>query len=283
MSVSKLKIRLLASVFAAAALFGASLSAHAGVMYAISGAGGASSSLYTVDTTTGATSLVGATGFSHVTGLAINPLTGNMYGHVSDLFGTGTTQLISIDKTTGAGSVIGTTGEQTPDMTFNSSGTLFAWSESGSGGSDYLNTIDLGTGAATQVGPSPTGTLRTGLAFDSGGTLYLLSGDDIATLDPATGALTSAQTSITGAGSLDNVLEFDENDTLFGIDRSGTQSLLYTIDLGTNSASLIGDMGVRDISALAYEATATVSEPAVGAVLGLGLLGLACTRRRKSA
>jgi len=43
----------------------------------------------------------------------------------------------------------------------------------------------------------------------------------IATVDRTTGLLTSIPTPMTGAGSLDNVLKFDEFGTLFTIDRSG--------------------------------------------------------------
>ena len=43
--------------------------ASAGVLFAVSGASNAPSSLYTVNTSTGAASLVGPTGFNHVTGI----------------------------------------------------------------------------------------------------------------------------------------------------------------------------------------------------------------------
>ena len=75
-------------LFAVAALAAAMVPAYAvPVLYAISGAGNATSNLYTVNTSTGAATLVGSTGFSTVTGLAFNPITGVLYGHVSDIFG----------------------------------------------------------------------------------------------------------------------------------------------------------------------------------------------------
>ena len=279
MSVRIQAKRYLTGVICAAAFFCAAPKAHAGVMYAITGASGASSSLYALDTSTATATLIGATGFSHVTGLAVNPVTGDLYGHVSDLFGSGATQLISINKDTGAGTVIGNSGAQIPDISFDSSGTLYGWSEAGTT-QDDLVTIDLGTGLATLVDESSTGTARTGLAFDGTGSLYMQDIAAIATVDPTTGLLTSVQTPISGAGSLDNVLEFDEFGTLFTIDRSGAQSLLYTVDLGASTATLVGDIGIANISALAYDATVDVPAPGTVAILGLGLLGLGRMIRR---
>jgi hypothetical protein len=168
------------------------------------GASGASSSLYTLDTSTATATLIGATGFSHVTGLAVNPVTGDLHGHVSNLFESGATQLISINKGTGAVTMIGNSGAQVPDSSFDSSGILYGRSEARTI-QDDLVTIDLGTG----------------LAFDGTGSLSMHDIAAIATVDRTTGLLTSIPTPMTGAGSLDNVLKFDEFGTLFTIDRSG--------------------------------------------------------------
>ena len=55
--------------------FSASASA-APILYGMTGSGGSSSSLYTIDPTTGATTLIGATGQTHMTGIDFDPTTG---------------------------------------------------------------------------------------------------------------------------------------------------------------------------------------------------------------
>src|SRR4029079_18596476 len=94
---------------------------------------------------------IGAIGFNHVTDIDFNPVTGQLYGVVSDILGSGLTALISIDVNTGAGTLIGPTGAQIPDISFNSSGVLYAWSEAGAAFDD-LGTINLTTGAFTTIG-----------------------------------------------------------------------------------------------------------------------------------
>lgn len=64
---------------------------YAGTIYAVTGASGAASSLYSVDVSTGAATLVGATGFTHVTGLEYDATTGKLFAVKSDLFDSGVT------------------------------------------------------------------------------------------------------------------------------------------------------------------------------------------------
>jgi MYXO-CTERM domain-containing protein len=266
----------LAAVF----LLGIAAEVRAGVMYGITGAQNSNSTLYTIDTTTLATTLVGATGFSHMTGLAANSVTGALYGHVSDLSESGTAQLVSINKSTGAGSVIGSTGTQVSDLSFDTSGTLYGWTASESGVNGLI-TIDLGTAAITFVEPPSLQTSRTGLAFDSGDDLYLKDWNQLFAVDPLTAQLSSVG-SVAGASNLHNVLEFGESGTLFTVSRQGSQSLLYTLDTADASATLVGDIGIAIISALAYEeSTVAVTEPGAGAFLGLGFLGLGWLRRQR--
>lgn len=263
----------LAAVF----LLGIAAEVRAGVMYGITGAQNSNSTLYTIDTTTLATTLVGATGFSHMTGLAVNSVTGALYCHVSDLSGSGTAQ---INKSTGAGSVIGSTGTQVSDLSFDTSGTLYGWTASESGVNGLI-TIDLGTAAITFVDPPSLQTSRTGLAFDSGDDLYLKDWNQLFAVDPLTAQLASVG-SVAGASNLHNVLEFGESGTLFTVSRQGSQSLLYTLDTADASATLVGDIGIANISALAYEeSTVAVTEPGAGAFLGLGFLGLGWLRRQR--
>jgi len=226
----------------------AQASAASGSLYAITGADDAASTLYILDPATGAVlSTVGPTGFSHVTAMDFHPFSGVLYGVTSELTTGSTSELITINLLTGAGTVIGPTGlRSVPDVSFDSSGTLYAWTENG----DDLATIDLTTGAGTVIG-SPIGTSRTGLAFDAAGTLYLKDGDELDVISKADGTLiSSASISVSG---LHNALAFSSAGTLYSLRRTGGSGMeLYTLGPGSGAASLVGSNAVVDISALAF-------------------------------
>src|SRR5262245_33059555 len=102
---------------------------QAATLYAANGSGGNLSSLAILNQTNGAlSSIVGPIGFA-VTGLAVHPGTGVLYGSTS----TGDAQggsLITINKTTGKGTLVGSFGLggfTLPDLTFTSDGTLYGW------------------------------------------------------------------------------------------------------------------------------------------------------------
>jgi hypothetical protein len=218
-----------------------------GRLFAISGAGAADSTLYELNPANGAVlDTIGATGFFHVTGLAFHPDTGVLYGATSPDEIAQIAELIIINPVTGVGTEVGPTGEEagTPDMTFDSGGTLYAWSEDG----DDLVTISLATGAISTIG-SPIGTAQTGLQFDSSDTLYLKTGNTLHEIDPSDGtSLGSVAISVTG---LHNILAWDGS-TLYGVRRTAGGMELYTIDPATGTATLLGSNAITDVSALAF-------------------------------
>jgi hypothetical protein len=113
-----------------AALLSFANNAHAdSVLYGVTGSSNTASSLYTIDPVTGATTLIGSTGLSHVTGIDFDPITGVLYGVQSDLFGSGAANLLTIDPVTGLATIIGSTGNQIPDITIGSDGVLRGWTE----------------------------------------------------------------------------------------------------------------------------------------------------------
>ncbi len=274
--------RLLAiATLSIASLFTASA---APILFAVSGSGNASSNLYTVDPTTGAATLVGATGFSHITGLAFNPVTGVLYGHVSNIFGSpSATDLVTINRTTGAAALVGSTDNQVPDMTFSASGVLYAWSEcltSGCTNTDDLYTINTSTGAATFVGESGINTSNTGLAFSPLGALYLKSGSQLYILDPLTGQ--SISLGATLDASTNNALAFSPGGVAYSINRTSGTTRLVSLNLTMGTVTDIGDMGVAAIAALVFvDDIAAVPEPSavVLQLTGLGAFVLFGRRR----
>jgi len=233
---------------------GSQTSQAAQILYGVTGASGSASSLYQIDATTGAGTLIGATGFTNA--------------------------LITIDATTGAGTFVANVGgDNWPDITFDSSGTLYSWSEASP---DRLNTIDLATGATTEIGPNGLNTYQFGLGADSADTIYAKNGDgNVYTIDKITGAATFVVS--LGSGGLDNALAFDENDVAFTLDRFGSETSLLTLDLMTGAVTTIGATGIANLGAIAFSNAVSVSGPAVLMLFGLGLAGLGMMRRNPRA
>jgi hypothetical protein len=131
-------------------------------LYAARG-GSSSSSLYTVNASTGAMTSVGATGYA-ITGLAVEPTTGTLYAVTSNNSPIHARALLTLDKATGAATYIGQLGlsSSSPiaDIAFKSDGTLYGLSSAA-----VVYTINKSTGAATLVGSgaSPGGF---GMGFD---------------------------------------------------------------------------------------------------------------------
>lgn len=92
-----------AALLAAIMAVGPSVEARAGVLYGADGSAGNPSNLYILDPATGGViSNAGLIGFA-VTGLAVDPTTGILYGATSASI----RSLITIDKATGAGALVG--------------------------------------------------------------------------------------------------------------------------------------------------------------------------------
>jgi hypothetical protein len=146
------------------------------VLYGADGAQGQLANLYTIDPATGAVvSTVGPIGFA-VTGLAVHPTTGVLYGSTANQDPTAPGSLITIDKVTGQGTLVGsygTPGQTMADLTFTSDGTLYGWLEPFA---DDLHTIDTVTGLATRVAEFGRDTRGSGLAANAD-TLFLAGGD----------------------------------------------------------------------------------------------------------
>lgn len=212
------------------------------------------STLFSINRFTGALAEVGPMGSGiNLTsgGLAIHPLTGVMYATGGNGFQS--TGLFTVDKASGAATLVGQAGGQCctapfgfnmNGLGFSSNGTLYANGFSLSGGDSRLYTLNLASGAATDVGPHGVNVGRdlkySGLAFSADGTLLSLGSFDAAsgalfTVNPATGAASS----LTPPGA------YGSGPVHFGVD-----------------------------GGLVFAPGAVVPEPASGALMALGLAGL---------
>jgi hypothetical protein len=227
-------------------------SASADLLYATNGAGNNPSNLYILNPTNGTiVRTVGPIGFG-VTGLAIDPTTGTLYGTTGRNTGAGTgpnpVSLITISRTTGAGTLVGKLrpdNEGSADITFTSDGTLFGWLEPNT---DDLVRIDKATGAATIVGNSGLDTYGSGLAANASGVLYFAGEGEqgrLFTIDRNTGAATPVAT-LNGPNGDPGIsaLAFDSAGTLFGAripsDSPAFASDLITINTGTGAITSLG-------------------------------------------
>jgi DNA-binding beta-propeller fold protein YncE len=206
---------------------------------------------------------VGSTGFG-LTGLAVSPVDGLLYGVTTggdDRF------LVQIDRGAGAATAIGgPLGAVVADITFTPDGTLYGWSES----TDDLVTIDVTTGVATVVGESGVGTFGSGLAYDAANDRLLFAGGgsdgDFYTVDRQTGAATVLSTLNGPVETAVSALAFDCDGTLYGVvlafdEVRSTQ--LATIDPDTGAVTVLGDSEDR-LDAIAFDCAEPPAPPPPG-------------------
>jgi hypothetical protein len=255
--------------------FAAVPSAWAQMLYGADGAGGNLSNLYILDPATGAPiSTVGAIGFA-VTGMAIHPVTGILYGSTGNASPVSPRSLITIDKLTGLGTLVGSfgvAGHTMADLAFTSDGTLYGWAEPGR---DTLHTIDLATGQATEVGESGIGTFGSGLAATA--QAFFLAGDGdggaLYSIDRATGRATRVgffntppvpgslspvpnRFTLTGlTGDAIPALTFGPGGDLFGVvldNNEGGSATLVTIDTVSGTLTVLGPT-VDNMDAIVFD------------------------------
>ena len=165
-----------------------------GKLYASTGfAGGAGGNLFTVDTTTGAATKVGSSGFPAVPGLAFAP-NGRLYGTAATYTTTPANVLIRIRPDSGTGTFVGAFGKLGADSIKGLDGIAFhpttgvLYAGSGKGTDNKFGrffVIDTATGMATSLGfLRRVGTGDTlpntlaGLTFDAAGNCFGSLGND---------------------------------------------------------------------------------------------------------
>lgn len=200
----------------------------------------------TLDRTTGfLTSLPGPLGYGTLRGLALDPVTGTLFGLDRD-----TRRLLTIDTTTGVASDVGAIGAFTCHaLAYDaSSGALWTCDAIGRRG---LVRLDRLTGAGTRVGYPDPG-IVIGLAHvGASDTLYACSYNlpYLFTIDRVTGiSRLVGPFGIEGVGSL----AYDPTaDRFFALD--AINSRLLVIDRGTAEASVVAPLSASGLGGLAFD------------------------------
>jgi hypothetical protein len=217
-----------------------------------------SNELITINTTTGAGTLVGPLSSSmNAFGIAFRGSKLYAWDDVGGL-------LRELNPATGAtvnsiniGSIPGPAGEG--DITFRGDGIGFLTTQLAGG---RLFSVDITVPSSTLLGPT---TFIDGLAFNAAGVLYGLSngGGALYTVNQTTGATTLVgNTGITGfPANTSGGLAFDASGNLYAALSAFPPgpSTLYRIDPATGVATMVGNIGFNGVSGLAFAASAGVT------------------------
>lgn len=121
-------------------------------------------------------------------------------------------------------------------------------------GMDNIYEIDLGTGSMTLVGATGLSPATRALTLGPTGTLYGANAGNLITIDTATGAGTVVGPF--GCCSTVDDMAFDAGGNLWLI--SGSPSSLYSVNVASGAATLVGSVGGRFLSGLAGDCSGSV-------------------------
>lgn len=252
------------------ALIGAAAACASGQLFGVGGFGPfATQSLYTIDASTGAATLVGNTGLTEIADIAYDPFSDRMYALTRGA------DLYTLNRTTGAATLLASVAGTQPEgsLAFDLAASRLLATRS-----DELGVVNTATAAFSAVGgPGATDDNDfSGLAFNGLGVLYAYAKngsieDSLVRIDPTTGVAT--RVGLTGISSFSAVggLAFDP---VFNGMYLTSGSHLYRVDVNDGSASLIGSHGSGGFSGIAFI-------PSPGAGMLLGLAAVAAGRRRR--
>jgi hypothetical protein len=203
--------------------------------------------LYTVDSSSGRSKLVGPIRIGGilsvgVTGLAVHPQTKVLYGITKGSHPSIPPSLVTIDPTTAAATMVGLLGIEGSDINFDSHGTLYIWLA----GEMRLGTVDLVTGRVSPMGALNAAAPGGGLAIDKRGAAFVASSSTgLDHIDVRTGRRFASR-ELHGApfaGAI-NSLSFSPTGILVGINSDATTSKaeLVMINAATGAVTAMGPL-----------------------------------------
>jgi hypothetical protein len=215
--------------------------------------------LYTINLANGTASLVGAIRLPGskpigVTGMAVHPSDGTIYGITSEQSPNSPRSLVTIDPASGAATFVGELGAVGSDIAFDAKGTLYMWLPSTS----QLGTVNTSSGAVSPLGkPGPAGS-PAGIAIDGQGMVFVTAkgaGGTLDNVDLATGSLQIGPP-LTGApfSTQINSMSFSPSGLLLAVNSNGgspASTQLVTINTATGAVATIGALP-DDTDALAF-------------------------------
>jgi hypothetical protein len=240
----------------------------ASVRSAVSGDAPIAGNLYTVNLANGTASLVGAIRLPGskpigVTGMAVHPTTGVLFGITSEQSPNSPRALVTIDPTSGAATLVGDLGMGGSDIAFDPKGTLYVWLP----GTTQLGTVNLSNAQVSPIGKPGQPGSPAGITIDPQGMVYVTSKGASGTLDNvdlATGAL-QVGPQLTGApfSTQINSMSFSPSGLLLAVNSNGgnpATTRLVTINTATGVVATIGPLP-DDTDALAFSGSGSNLAP----------------------
>lgn len=223
-----------------------------------------SAALYSIDTATGAATLIGDTGVAEFNGLAFERATGTLYGYTTDA------ELYTINTTTGAATLVANGFGIVPEggIAIDATGAIL----STNGGE--IGTVDRLTGNYSTIGSLGLAASADVSGLTSGNGVvyaYEMFQDQLLSIDTTTGAASVIGDSLLATNENTAGLAWDfVSGGLFFSDGFD----LFSLDAATGAGTRLGSHGVVGFSGLAFI-------PAPGAASLFGLAGLVAARRRR--
>ena len=266
-------MRNLSVAFAVSMIVVLPVAAQASTLYGVNKSG-TPGLVYTLDQTTGASALVGPTGYDFPGDLTSDTRAGSYRIWAPDIT---TNTLIKIDPLTGAATAVASfdSKDKIVSMAFDiTTGKLYGTSAQGFGAAgDQLYEIDPNTAVTTLIGTLGVNNVYA-LAFNNAGTLYGVGEDRQALFQISTATGAANLVAPVALAHVYDIATRPEDNVTFAVD-SGT-SALYTLDLSTGATALVGAYAASNVVGLAFS---PVPEPATLALLALG--GLVALRRSR--